>query len=128
MEITQYHFTAWPDHGVPESNTPIMALHKVVMTNWRKNRGPILVHCSAGVGHTGTFITIDIALEQAEREGMMDIAGIVNRLREERMKMVQTEVRTKGIFVCLHLSIGFQIQLMVMIRFYTVDDTFSFSC
>ena len=50
------------------------------------------MHCSAGVGRTGTFIAVDMALEQAEREGMVDIAGIVNRLREQRMKMVQTEV------------------------------------
>ena len=94
MVITQYHFTAWPDHGVPESTSPIKALHKVVMTNWKKEGGPILVHCSAGVGRTGTFISIDIALDQAEREGVVDIAGIVNNLREQRMQMVQTEVCT----------------------------------
>ena len=50
------------------------------------------MHCSAGVGRTGTFITIDLALEQAQKEGVVDIAGIVNRLREQRMQMVQTEV------------------------------------
>ena len=92
MEVTQYHFTAWSDHGVPESTAPILALHKTVMADWRKDGGPILVHCSAGVGRTGTFITIDLALDQARKERKVDIAGIVNRLREQRMQMVQTEV------------------------------------
>ncbi|XP_019850659.1 PREDICTED: receptor-type tyrosine-protein phosphatase kappa-like isoform X1 [Amphimedon queenslandica] len=85
--LTQYHLTSWPDHGVPK---PLLSLHKQVMATWSPSEGPILVHCSAGVGRTGTFIAIDIALEQADREGVVDIAGIVNRLRQQRMKMVQT--------------------------------------
>ena len=52
------------------------------MNSWRKDKGPIIVHCSAGVGRTGTFIAIDIALEQANRENMVDIAGIVTRVRQ----------------------------------------------
>ena len=63
------------------------------MTNrWSPSKGPILVHCSAGVGRTGTFIAVDIALEQASKDGVVDIAGIINRLKEQRMKMVQTVV------------------------------------
>jgi protein tyrosine phosphatase len=90
--ITQYHLTSWPDHGVPDYATPLMILHKQVMNRWSSlPRGPpILVHCSAGVGRTGTFIAIDLALEQAKKENVVDIAGIVNRLRQQRMKMVQT--------------------------------------
>ena len=72
-----------------------MSLLKQVMANWSPSKGPILVHCSAGVGRTGTFIAVDIALEQAKKEGVVDIAGIVNRLRQQRMKMVQTLVRTR---------------------------------
>ena len=69
-----------------------MILHKRVMNNWSPSKGPILVHCSAGVGRTGTFIAVDLALEQARKEGVVDIAGIVNRLRQQKMKMVQTLV------------------------------------
>ena len=69
-----------------------MILHKRVTSTWSPSKGPILVHCSAGVGRTGTFIAVDIALEQARREGVVDIAGIINRLREQRMQMVQTAV------------------------------------
>ena len=84
--------TTWPDYGVPESPTPLKMLWKKTMEEWESVRGPILVHCSAGVGRTGTFITLDMAMEQAEREGLVDVAGIVNQLRTQRMKMVQTEV------------------------------------
>ena len=80
-----------------------MSLHKQVMANWSPSKGPILVHCSAGVGRTGTFIAVDIALEQAKKEGVVDIGGIVNRLRQQRMKMVQTLVRTR-VHTCIHLS------------------------
>ena len=90
--ITQYHLTSWPDHGVPDYATPLMSLHKRVTNTWSPSKGPILVHCSAGVGRTGTFIAVDIALEQASKEGVVDIAGIINRLREQRMQMVQTVV------------------------------------
>ena len=69
-----------------------MTLHRQVTNTWSPSKGPILVHCSAGVGRTGTFIAVDIALEQASKEGVVDIAGIINRLREQRMKMVQTAV------------------------------------
>ena len=88
-----------------------MILHKKVMARWRRGDPPILVHCSAGVGRTGTFITIDLALEQAKKEGVVDIAGIVNRLRQQRMQMVQTVVciqhnstNTSNCTVCLSNS------------------------
>ncbi|XP_041379312.1 receptor-type tyrosine-protein phosphatase eta-like [Gigantopelta aegis] len=58
-------------------------------------QSPILVHCSAGVGRTGTFIAVDIALEQASKDGVVDIAGIIKRLREQRMQMVQTAIGLK---------------------------------
>ena len=69
-----------------------MTIHKQVTNTWSPSKGPILVHCSAGVGRTGTFIAVDIALEQASKEGVVDIAGIINRIREQRMQMVQTVV------------------------------------
>ena len=69
-----------------------MTLHKRVTNTWSPSKGPIIVHCSAGVGRTGTFIAVDIALEQASKEGIVDISGIINRLRDQRMKMVQIAV------------------------------------
>ena len=105
MIVKHYQYITWPDYGVPESVSPFMTLNRRVMNAWRKDKGPIIVHCSAGVGRTGTFITVDMALEQAEKERKVDIAGIVNRLREQRMKMVQTDVSwsltSSSILVCL---------------------------
>ena len=48
--------------------------------------------CSAGVGRTGTFIALDIALEQLEAEKVVDLTGVVNKMRTQRAKMVQTVV------------------------------------
>ena len=83
---------SWPDYGVPDSATSLLLLRQKALRSWNNSQHPILVHCSAGVGRTGTFIAIDMALEQVERGGTVDIPGVVNRLRQQRMKMVQTEV------------------------------------
>ena len=69
-----------------------MMLHKRVIANWSDYDPPLLVHCSAGVGRTGTFIAIDLALDQVKEENAVDITGIVTRLRQQRMMMVQSEV------------------------------------
>ena len=53
---------------------------------------PLLVHCSAGVGRTGTFIAIDIEMQRIEAEGVVDIYGCTKKLRARRVFMVQTEV------------------------------------
>ena len=106
MIIKHYQYITWPDYGVPESVSPFMTLNRRVMKAWRKDKGPIIVHCCTGVGRTGTFITVDMAMEQAEKERKVDIAGIVNRLREQRMKMVQTDVSWSFIFSSMLLSLG----------------------
>ena len=90
--IIQYHLTIWPDHGVPDNTAALVTLRRKVMAKWHQVGGPILVHCSAGVGRTGTFIALDMALEQADHVKHVDIAGIVNRLRQQRNSMVKTEV------------------------------------
>ncbi|KAL5486467.1 hypothetical protein EMCRGX_G018950 [Ephydatia muelleri] len=89
-KVTQFHFTAWPDHGVPEYATSLLAFHRKVKSQHDGSKGPILVHCSAGVGRTGTLIAIDTVLEQIEKEGLVDIAGTIRKMRWQRMKMVQT--------------------------------------
>ena len=92
LVVKHYQYITWPDYGVPKSISPFTTLKRRVLSSWSRDKGPILVHCSAGVGRTGTFIAIDIALEQAKREKTVDIAGVVTRVRQQRMKMVQTEV------------------------------------
>ncbi len=50
LKITQFHFTAWPDHGVPEYATPILAFHKRIKAHHNPSRGPLMVHCRYGEG------------------------------------------------------------------------------
>ncbi|CAI8058578.1 Receptor-type tyrosine-protein phosphatase alpha [Geodia barretti] len=90
LSVTQFHFTAWPDHGVPDYATSLLAFHKKVKKHHKEAMGPITVHCSAGVGRTGTLITIDCVLEQLQGEKVVDIAGVIIHLRTQRMKMVQS--------------------------------------
>ncbi|XP_055365802.1 receptor-type tyrosine-protein phosphatase eta [Betta splendens] len=91
--VRQFHFTAWPDHGVPETTELLISFRHLVrehMDQYSKH-SPTVVHCSAGVGRTGTFIAIDRLLFQIERENSVDVFGIVHDLRMHRPLMVQTE-------------------------------------
>ncbi|XP_034939072.1 tyrosine-protein phosphatase Lar isoform X2 [Chelonus insularis] len=90
-EIKQLQFTAWPDHGVPEHPAPFLQFLRRVKTLNVPDSGPLVVHCSAGVGRTGCFIVIDSMLERIKHEKMIDIYGHVTCLRAQRNYMVQTE-------------------------------------
>uniref|UniRef100_H3DBL9 Receptor-type tyrosine-protein phosphatase kappa n=1 Tax=Tetraodon nigroviridis TaxID=99883 RepID=H3DBL9_TETNG len=90
-EIRQFHFTGWPDHGVPYHATGLLGFIRRVKSKTMNNAGPMVVHCSAGAGRTGCFIVIDIMLDMAEREGVVDIYNCVRELRSRRVNMVQTE-------------------------------------
>ena len=122
LKVTQFHFTSWPDHGVPEYAGPILNYLRRMKAKMKHSKGPTLVHCrsarvenitgvfvhvllchsnegsiispcSAGVGRTGTLMAIDMALEQAAQENVVDIPAIVTKMRRQRMKMVQNSVR-----------------------------------
>ncbi|XP_029468205.1 receptor-type tyrosine-protein phosphatase T isoform X4 [Rhinatrema bivittatum] len=90
-EIRQFHFTSWPDHGVPCYATGLLGFVRQVKFLNPPEAGPIAVHCSAGAGRTGCFIAIDIMLDMAENEGVVDIFNCVRELRAQRVNMVQTE-------------------------------------
>ncbi|XP_047661195.1 receptor-type tyrosine-protein phosphatase S isoform X20 [Tachysurus fulvidraco] len=90
-EVRQFQFTAWPDHGVPEYPTPFLAFLRRVKTCNPPDAGPIIAHCSAGVGRTGCFIVIDAMLERIKHEKTVDIYGHVTLMRAQRNYMVQTE-------------------------------------
>ncbi|XP_055374760.1 tyrosine-protein phosphatase corkscrew [Condylostylus longicornis] len=105
--IYQYHFIGWPDHGVPSD--PGCVLNFLYDVNTRQNQlsqagenpGPICVHCSAGIGRTGTFIVIDMILDQIDREGLdteIDIQRTIQMVRSQRSGMVQTEAQYKFVY------------------------------
>ncbi|KAK7930022.1 hypothetical protein WMY93_006417 [Mugilogobius chulae] len=90
-EVRHFQFTAWPDHGVPEHPTPFLAFLRRVKACNPPDAGPMVVHCSAGVGRTGCFIVIDAMTERIKHEKTMDIYGHVTLMRSQRNYMVQTE-------------------------------------
>ncbi|NXN96504.1 PTPRK phosphatase, partial [Rhinopomastus cyanomelas] len=90
--VKQFHYLLWPDHRVPRN--PAQLLWLVEMVNKRQLEapaGPVLVHCSAGIGRTGTFIALDFLLKMGKAEGKVDVFHCVQRLREQRVSMVQTK-------------------------------------
>ncbi|XP_019717486.1 receptor-type tyrosine-protein phosphatase delta-like isoform X18 [Hippocampus comes] len=90
-EVRHFQFTAWPDHGVPEHPTPFLAFLRRVKACNPADAGPMIVHCSAGVGRTGCFIVIDAMAERIKHEKAVDIYGHVTLMRSQRNYMVQTE-------------------------------------
>ncbi|EDO43854.1 predicted protein, partial [Nematostella vectensis] len=90
-QVRQYHYTSWPDHGVPAHPAPLLSMVRTVSSANPPTAGPMIVHCSAGVGRTGTFITLDSMLQRAAQEGTIDVFGFVRQMRNKRNLMVQTE-------------------------------------
>ncbi|XP_073823326.1 tyrosine-protein phosphatase Lar isoform X3 [Musca autumnalis] len=90
-ELKQLQFTAWPDHGVPDHPAPFLQFLRRCRALTPPDSGPVVVHCSAGVGRTGCYIVIDSMLERMKHEKIVDIYGHVTCLRAQRNYMVQTE-------------------------------------
>ncbi|XP_077123394.1 receptor-type tyrosine-protein phosphatase O isoform X2 [Ranitomeya variabilis] len=100
QHVMHFNFTAWPDHGVPAASAAESILQFVYMVRQKatKTKGPITVHCSAGVGRTGTFIALDRLMQHIRDHEFVDVLGLVGELRSYRMSMVQTEEQ----FIFLH--------------------------
>ena len=105
--VHHYLFKQWPDHGVPATSTSILSLYETIKM-WLELPPPVLIHCrwvsfqshdshttycSAGVGVTGVMITIITGIDQGMKERGVNVVGVVNKLRSQRMNMVQTEVK-----------------------------------
>ncbi|XP_053727339.1 receptor-type tyrosine-protein phosphatase C isoform X2 [Synchiropus splendidus] len=100
-EVTHIQFISWPDHGVPSEAHLLLKLRRRVNAFKNLFSGPIVVHCSAGVGRTGTYISIDAMMESLEAEGHVDIFGFVVTLRKQRCLMVQVE----GQYTLIHQAL-----------------------
>lgn len=85
-------FMGWPDHSIPNSTKNMISFCHQIRKRWEREDGMAVVHCSAGVGRTGTIIAIDI-IYQALRAGEdVDVFETVLKLRSQRMSMVQAQV------------------------------------
>ena len=98
-KIKHFHFTAWPDHDVPTLYHELLLFVSKVQEGLIKSKAPILVHCSAGVGRTGTFITLYNLLAAIQQGKPISIYAIVHEMREHRPQMVQTFAQYKFIYL-----------------------------
>ncbi|KAI5645110.1 protein-tyrosine phosphatase domain-containing protein [Phthorimaea operculella] len=100
--VKHFHFTTWPDFGVPDPPTTLARFVRAFRERCPPHAAdsrPVIVHCSAGVGRSGTFITLDRALQQLQaHQEYIDIFGMVHAMRRERVWMVQTEQQ----YICIH--------------------------
>ncbi|XP_062567904.1 receptor-type tyrosine-protein phosphatase kappa-like [Saccostrea cucullata] len=99
--IVQFHFTRWPDHGTPNPLSLLFFLrhfrHKI-----RPSLYPIIVHCSAGIGRTGTFIALDVLSRYGEQKGKINVIEFVKSMRKDRMTMVQNADQYAFLYYALH--------------------------
>lgn len=91
--IRQLHYVAWPDFGVPKNPHELLLFRRRVIAATPPHSGPTVVHCSAGVGRTGTYILIDAALEQLQAEGKVDLFSFLTKMRKYRMMLIQTDAQ-----------------------------------
>lgn len=106
-KVFQYHFMTWPDYGVPGDPGSVLDFLNIVNSKQEsiQGAGPIVVHCSAGIGRTGTFIVIDMILNQIKTYGMdceIDIQKTIQMVRSQRSGMVQTEAQYKFVYLAVH--------------------------
>ena len=100
--VSHFQFSSWPDYGVPDSALAMLNfLERVRETqatrtgdmgpSWRGHElgPPIVVHCSAGIGRTGTFCTLDICIRRLEDVGVIDVRGTVEKIRSQRAYSIQ---------------------------------------
>uniref|UniRef100_A0A8C2MR23 protein-tyrosine-phosphatase n=1 Tax=Cricetulus griseus TaxID=10029 RepID=A0A8C2MR23_CRIGR len=107
LSVRQFHYLAWPDHGVPYSPDPLLAFQKM-LRQWldqTMDGGLPIVHCSAGVGRTGTFIALDVLLRRLDCEGLVGPLSFLKKMRESRPLMVQTEAQYVFLHQCILKSL-----------------------
>ncbi|XP_026962827.1 receptor-type tyrosine-protein phosphatase R isoform X2 [Sagmatias obliquidens] len=108
QHVKHYWYTSWPDHKTPASAQPLLQLMLDVEEDRLASvgRGPVIVHCSAGIGRTGCFIATSIGCRQLREEGVVDVLSIVCQLRVDRGGMVQTSEQYEFVHhaLCLYES------------------------
>jgi len=113
-QVNHYHYTSWPDHGVPPTTAGVRALCHA-LDDCRRASCNIAVHCSAGVGRTGAFVAIDMLLQRLQRLRLqppgaitgaavteaVDVQALVLALRGQRRGMVQTGAQYEFVYHAL---------------------------
>ncbi|OPL33216.1 receptor-type kappa tyrosine-protein phosphatase, partial [Mytilus galloprovincialis] len=119
-EIHHFHFTEWPDHGVPDS-IKVVNFYRNVMSKTCNQLGPIIVHCSAGIGRTGTFIAIDALYENGKKVGHINVMEYIQMMRKDRMNMVQTYIDNN--LELFNLQEQYEAIFEALLELFTVPET-----
>ncbi|KAL3218048.1 hypothetical protein MRX96_031838 [Rhipicephalus microplus] len=100
--VTQFHFLSWPDNGIPASIKAILEFRRKVNKSYRGRSCPIVVHCSDGIGRTGTYCLIDMVLNRmAKGAKEIDIAATLEHMRDQRAGMVKTKVQFEFVLMAI---------------------------
>ncbi|XP_062238285.1 receptor-type tyrosine-protein phosphatase O isoform X1 [Platichthys flesus] len=105
QDVLHLNYTSWPDHGVPTVNAieSILQFVHIVRQQANRTKEPVIVHCSAGVGRTGTFMALDRLMQHIREHEFADVLGLVSEMRSHRLSMVQTEEQYVFIHQCVLL-------------------------
>lgn len=126
-DIKHLQFISWPDFGTPQTASALLKFRDCVLKKQLdaielagSNYPPIVVHCSAGVGRSGTFITVDICIQKLETTGLIDVRNVVEKLRQQRYLSVQT----KDQYIFCHKSVLEYAASCKLIDIDDIDDLF----
>ncbi|XP_029022826.1 tyrosine-protein phosphatase non-receptor type 2 [Betta splendens] len=106
-EIHHFHYTTWPDFGVPESPASFLNfLFKVRESGaLGVDHGPAVVHCSAGIGRSGTFSLVDtclVLMDKRKEPSSVDIKSILLDMRRYRMGLIQTHDQLRFSYMAVY--------------------------
>ncbi|XP_071840632.1 receptor-type tyrosine-protein phosphatase epsilon-like [Apostichopus japonicus] len=124
-EVKQLHFKEWPDKDVPDSAMCLVEFARHCKLIHFKKQTPLLIHCSAGIGRTGTFIGLLSMMDVLQSKEYIDIFAFVNKMRENRVNMIQTKKQYRYLHTCLyefHLTRDCQISAQILSRFKIHDN------
>ncbi|XP_069126605.1 receptor-type tyrosine-protein phosphatase mu-like [Argopecten irradians] len=119
--VHQFHFTTWPDHGVPNP-FQLVQFHRAVEKQQTALSGPLVVHCSAGIGRTGTYIGLDALLKHSQVSSTIDVFQFTMKMRENRLNMIQTADQYQAVHEALDVSLSFPDTAIQKSQFETMDQ------
>ncbi|XP_061196028.1 receptor-type tyrosine-protein phosphatase epsilon-like [Saccostrea echinata] len=116
-DVIMFHYTQWPDHGVPDPLSLVIFHRHVMRMSATYYAEYTLVHCSAGIGRTGTYIALDALYRQAEETGEINVPKYLKTMRKDRMNMIQGEDQYKTVYLALFESFRGKVRSISTDRF-----------